>query len=285
MNTSSRFLGSEFPPVKPADAFFHVIPVPYEKTTSYGKGTARGPAAIISASQQLEAFNGRSIPGAAGIHTARAVDCRGTAEAVLPRIAAAVSAVLDCGRIPVVLGGEHTVTLGAVQALWRQRPDFGVVQFDAHADLRDEYEGSPYSHASVMRRVVELDVPVFQIGVRAFCLDEHLFRQKRKIPRLDAAAIAAKGVPRRVLPAGFPKRVFVTFDIDALDPSVMPATGTPVPGGLTWYQAMDLLAGVCGGRAVIGFDVVEFAPQHGMHGADFAAAQLVYEMMGVALPR
>jgi len=280
-----RFLGSEFPPAPPAGARFHVIPVPYEKTASYGKGTARGPAAIIAASQQLEAFTGAGIPGNAGIHTAPAVLCAGSPTAVLARIAKAVSAAVASGGIPVLLGGEHTISLGAIKALAGKRNDFGVVQFDAHADLRDSYEGSPFSHACVMRRILELGVPVFQIGVRALCLDEHRLRIARRIPHLDAAVLARRAMPRTILPARFPRHIYISFDLDAFDPSLVPATGTPVPGGLTWYQALELLGRVAAGRRVIGMDIVELAPQPGAHASEFAAALLAYEMMGLALGR
>lgn len=276
------FLASEFTPARPDTARFHVIPVPYEKTTSYGKGTARGPAAILTASQQLEAFNGHSCPGEQGIHTTKSVDCSGQAVSVLARIERAVSAALRHGAIPVVLGGEHTVTLGALQALRRAGVVFGILQIDAHADLRESYEGSRYSHACVMRRAVELGIPLMQIGVRALCLEEHAFRCAARIPHLDAAELAARDVPRTVLPKGFPQAVYVTFDVDGLDPSIMPATGTPVPGGLTWYQAQAVLQRALAGRQLIGFDVVELAPLRGYHAADFAAAQLVYDLMARA---
>ncbi len=280
--TAAGFLASEYAPAPAGSARFHVIPVPYEKTTSYGKGTARGPAAILAASQQLEAFNGRGCPGTQGIHTTKNVDCRGPAAVVVRRIERAVAAALRHGALPIVLGGEHTVTLGALHALRRAGIEFGIVQFDAHADLRATYEGSPYSHACVMRRAVELGIPVMQLGVRALCLEEHTFRRQRRIAHVDAAELAKRGVPRRLLPKNFPRAVYISFDVDGLDPSVMPATGTPVPGGLTWYQAQELMRRALAGRRLIGGDVVELAPRAGFHAADFATAQLVYDLIGLA---
>jgi len=276
------FLASEYPPAAPDAARWHVIPVPYEKTTSYGKGTARGPAAILEASQQLEAFNGRSCPGEQGVHTTKSVDCKGQPAAVVARIARAVSAALQHNAIPVVLGGEHTVTLGALQALRGAGVPFGVLQIDAHADLRESYEGSRYSHACVMRRAVELGIPLVQVGVRTLCREEHEFRRAARIAHLDAAELATRGVPRTILPATFPHAVYITFDVDGLDPSIMPATGTPVPGGLTWYQAQAVLQRALAGRRLIGCDVVELAPLRGFHAADFAAAQLVYNLMALS---
>ena len=142
---------------------FEIIPAPYEKSVSYGHGTARGPAALLAASQQLEVFDGTGCPAEAGIYTGPAVDCRGKAEAVLARIQSRTAEALAGGRIPIVLGGEHTVSLAPIRALAATGVKFGVVQFDAHADLRDQYEGNPLSHACVMRRVVdELSVPLFR---------------------------------------------------------------------------------------------------------------------------
>lgn len=281
--TYPTFLASEYAPAPPDKARFHVIPVPYEKTTSYGKGTAYGPSAILAASQQLEAFNGQCCPGDQGIHTARPVDCAGSATTVLGRIERRVHAALHHGAVPVLLGGEHTITLGAVRALLDAGIRFGVVQFDAHADLRNEYEGSPFSHACVMRRIVELGVPVLQIGVRALCEEEAGFRRTARIRHVDAAALAARGIPRRLMPTAFPRALYISFDVDGLDPSIMPATGTPVPGGLSWYQAQTLLKRITVGRQMVGFDVVELAPLRGLHAADFTAAQLVYDLMGLAI--
>ncbi len=284
-HAEGRFLASELDDVAPAGARFHVIPVPYEESVSYGGGTAAGPAAILAASDQLELWDGESVPAELGIHTAPAVDCSGGAEAVLARIEAATATALSHGGMPVLLGGEHTVTLGALRALHRQCDTFGpfgVVQFDAHADLRDSYGGTPYSHAAVMRRAVaDLGLPLFQIGVRALCREEVDCRAALGIGHLDAAALARHGIPDPLLPPGFPERIYVTFDVDGLDPSIMPATGTPVPGGLGWYDARRCLELAMAGRQVLGFDVVELAPMEGFHAADFAAARLVYDIMGL----
>ena len=278
------FLESEAPAAAKGKARFEIIPVPYEKSVSYGRGTAKGPAALLEASQQLEAFDGVGCPLEAGIYTGPAVDCRGPADTVLKRIEARAAESFSGGRIPVVLGGEHTVSLGPIRALAKTGVTFGVVQFDAHADLREAYEGNPLSHASVMRRVVEeTGAPLFQIGCRAFCKEEADFRKARGIPHLDAEAWAMKGMPKRLLPANFPKTIYITFDVDGLDPAIMPGTGTPVPGGLFWYDAIRLLRAVSAGRRIAGFDVVELAPLKGSPLSEFAAARLTYALMGLAL--
>jgi agmatinase len=276
------FLASEFTPAAADRARFHVIPVPYEHTVSYGAGTADGPRAILEASQQLEAFDGRGTPGSAGIHTTPPVDCQGEAVKVLQRITDAVARARARGAVPVVLGGEHTVTLGAVTALAGDGAPLGIVQIDAHADLRSSYEGTPYSHACVMRRVWELETPIAQFGVRSLCVEEQEFRRTHAIWHMDAEALCRRGLPDTLLPDTFPRRLYITIDVDGLDPSVIPATGTPEPGGLGWYQMLDLLARVAAGREVIGFDVVELAPVAGFHVSEYAAAKLVYYLMGIA---
>jgi agmatinase len=259
--------------------------VPYEATVSYGHGTARGPAAILRASAAIELFDGASTPADAGIHTLPPVSfrgCRGPA-AALGRVEQAIGAILEAGHTPVMLGGEHTITAGALRAVRRLAgPRVGVVQFDAHADLRDTYQGTSYSHACALRRAgVDLDLPLCQIGVRSLCLEDVAVRRRHGVHCLDMADLATRGLPRRVLPTAFPRDIYLTFDIDALDPSIIPATGTPEPGGLTWYQTMTALERVIRGRRVLGFDVVELAPIPGWHAADFTAAKLVYAIIGM----
>ena len=277
-----RFFESEIAEMAPGRARFHVVPVPYEKTVSYGNGTAKGPAAIIKASSQLERFDGASDPGAEGIYTWPAVDCSGKPEDVINLISKNVKDILALKKIPVVLGGEHTVTWGVIKGyLDAGVKDFGVVQIDAHADLRDAYEGDKYSHASVMRRVVEAGVPLVQLGNRAFCEEEVQARRKHGVIAFDANKLAPKSVSEIKLPKRFPSKVFFTVDVDGIDPSVLPATGTPVPGGLGWYQTLGLFESVARQRKIIGFDVMEFAPIAGFHAFDFTAALLTYKLMGI----
>lgn len=281
-NIEKRFLASELEPCAPKDALFHILPVPFEESVSYGGGTQNGPAAILEASDQLELWDGESVPAHLGIHTCSPVDCHGGVQQVLERIEDAVHTILDDKGLPVLLGGEHTVTYGALAALHKRHGTFGVIQFDAHADLRDRYEDTPWSHACVMRRAVkDLGLPLVQFGVRALCLEEVEARKLHGVHAHDAAILARTGLPLQPLPSNFPREVYLTFDVDGLDPSVMPATGTPVPGGLGWYDALMLAERALKGRQVLGFDVVEFAPLAGLHAADFTAARLVYALMGL----
>lgn len=282
-----HFLASEYPPVAPESAGFHIIPVPLEQSVSYGGGTARGPEALLAASHQLEAWESGFTPGESGFYTAPPVDCSGPVTGTLDRIESAVAHALACGAVPVVLGGEHTVTLGALRALAERArksgEPFGVVQFDAHADLRPQYEGSPYSHASVMyRAVADLELPLVQFAVRDFCREEAEIRQRHGVTHYDAYFLTRVGLPEMPLPEGFPRNIYITFDVDGLDSSLMPATGTPSPGGLNWREAQFILERCVEGRRVVGLDVVELAPIAGLHHADFTAAKLTHLMMGLA---
>ncbi len=286
MNSTSNdypiFLGSEIEQPNAEDARFHIIPVPFERTVSYGGGTCFGPAAILEASWQLEQWDGKSKPCDEGIYTRPPVDCDADPDTVIERIAAATEQVARLGKIPVGLGGEHTVTYGLIKGLLAAGlEDIGVVQIDAHADLRDTYEGDPYSHASVMKRIVELGVPLFQLGIRAFCEEEIATRKQYGVHYLDGDDLVPENICTIDLPQDFPAHVFFTVDIDGIDPSVFPSTGTPVPGGLGWYQTLKLFESVARQRKIIGFDVMEFAPIAGFHAYDFAAALLTYKLMGI----
>lgn len=276
------FLGSEITHPAPEAARFHIIPVPYEESVSYGGGTGSAPKAILQASWQLEVWDGYSQPCDQGIYTRPPVDTSGSAAEVIERIASATREVAALGKMPVAIGGEHTVTYGVIKGLLDAGVrDFGVVQIDAHADLREAYEDNPLSHASVMKRVVDEGVPLFQLGIRAFCPEEIEIRERCGVHYLDADVLVPNNQYSFELPEDFPKKVFLTVDVDGLDPSVFPSTGTPVPGGLGWYQSLALLDCVAKQREVIGFDVMEHAPIAGFHAYDFSAAMLVYKIMGI----
>jgi len=281
-NNYTTFLASEIDSCSLKDSAFAVLPVPYEKTVSYQTGTAMGPEAILEASYQLETWDGKSNPSAMGIHTCEPIDCSKGAETVLENISKAVNNIVDLGSIPVVLGGEHTITSGVIRGLISAGiEDVGVVQIDAHADLREAYEGNPLSHASVMKRVIDLNIPVYQLGVRALCEEEVETRKKFEIHFKDAEELVTQNIQSIELPKDFPKNVFFTLDIDGIDPSVFPGTGTPVPGGLGWYQTLNIFESVAKQRNIVGFDVVEFSPVQNFHAYDFSAALLTYKLMGI----
>lgn len=276
------FLGSEIDQPAPSDAYFHILPVPWERSVSYGGGTAKGPAKILEASWQLETWDGKSNPSTAGIHTHAPVDVSGAPIDAIENISDVVKKIINQQALPIVIGGEHTVTIGVIKGLLAAGiTDIGVVQIDAHADLRNAYEGDPYSHASVMHRVVELGIPIFQLGVRAFCEEEIAVREQYSVKHLDADVLVPQQINEIVLPEDFPTNVFFTLDVDGMDPSIFPSTGTPVPGGLAWYQTLSLFQSVCEQRNIIGFDIMEFAPIEGFPAYEFTAAQLIYKMMGI----
>lgn len=276
------FLGSEIDQGDPQQSMFHVLPVPYEKTVSYGGGTNLGPAAILNASWQLEKWDGKSSPCDLGIHTCAPVDCSVAPEQVMANIAAATAEIVKNGGMPVVLGGEHSVTYGVIMGLKAAGiEDFGIVQIDAHCDLRHAYEGDILSHASVMKRAVDMGIPLYQLGIRAYCEEEMQVREQFGVYYQDADELVPNNINSITLPDDFPDKVFFTVDIDGMDPSVFPSTGTPVPGGLSWYQTLNLFESVAKQRQIIGFDVMEFAPINGFHTYDFAASMLTYKLMGI----
>ena len=279
----SIFLDSELSPSeRDSSARFRVIPMPLERTVSYGSGTAKGPEAIIEASNELERLCQGIEPCAQGIVTEPAVDCTGDMPDVMERLAARTEAAIKAGKVPVTLGGEHSLSYGAVMGVARAlgKP-VGIVQIDAHADLRVAYQGNRHSHASVMHLLTEEGVKLAQFGVRALCTKEVENRTKHDVFFKDAEDLVTANIHAVDLPEDFPELVYVSFDVDGLDPSQMPATGTPVPGGLGYYQALHLVEHALKGRTCVGFDVVELAPD-GNAAWDFTAAQIVYRLMAAA---
>lgn len=280
----SDFLDSELTPdERRDDALFRVIPVPLERTVSYGAGTARGPAAILAASNELERICAGKEPCRAGIVTEAALDCAGPMPDVMARLAARTEAAARAGRVPVTLGGEHSLTYGAVTGIARALGQpVGIVQIDAHADLRVAYEGEVHSHASVMHLLAEDGVRLAQFGVRALCRQEVESRDRNGVFWRDAEDLVTDRVHRIELPVDFPDLIYVSYDLDGLDPSQMPATGTPVPGGLDFYQSLHIVESALEGRKCVGMDVVELAPD-GKAAWDFTAAQVTYRLMAACV--
>jgi len=260
-----------------------VLPVPYDFTTSYQGGTRLGPAAILAASRNMELWD--EEVGAvyrAGIHTLPELEPTAAGpEAMVDRVEQATEWILTGGRLPAILGGEHSITTGAVRAAQRRYPGLSVLQIDAHGDMRDTYLDSPFSHACVMRRIREM-VPAASVGIRSLSEEEAEYLKENPVPMWSTRRFRALPDLSPVLDA-LTDDVFVTFDVDGLDPSVMPATGTPEPGGLDWYEAVDLLRAVAEKKRIVGFDVVELAPMNGQTASDFLCARLVYRLIGLAL--
>ena len=248
-----------------------VFPVPYSSTTYWKSGTKEGPQAIIDASRHLELYDieTKKDPSKEGIFTLEALEpSKNSPEETMARIKGVMDKLLQDGKFPVMLGGEHSITLGAVQAFKEKFADFSVLQIDAHTDLRDEFEGTKYHHGCVMRRVKDLGLSITQVGIRSMSEGEEAEN-----------VFLAPDVPVDQIISTLKENVYLTVDLDGLDPSIMPSTGTPEPGGLGWYQVLNLIKEVAKKRKIIGADVVELDPIPGLTAPDFLAAKLVYKII------
>lgn len=275
-------LESEFSALERARAV--ILPVPYDFTTSYQGGTRLGPRAILTASQNMELWDEEiGAVYRAGIHTLPEMEP--TAEgpaAMVARVERAVGWILDQGKLPVMLGGEHSITAGAVRASVQRYAGASVLQIDAHADMRDTYLDSPDSHACIMRRVREI-VPAVSVGIRSMSEEEAAYLEAHPQPIWSVRRFRALAGRHDAILSALTGEVYVTFDLDGFDPAIVPATGTPEPGGLDWYETVDLLREVSSRARIVGCDVVELSPAAGQVASDFLAARLVYRLIGLAL--
>ncbi|AFZ31237.1 agmatinase [Gloeocapsa sp. PCC 7428] len=267
-----------------------ILPIPYEATTTYRRGCETGPDAILAASQQVEYYDeeldwetGLDV----GIYTHPAIaDTRSgavTSEEMLQVTRETVFKLVRDGKFVISLGGEHSITTGIVEAYRQAYPDesFTVVQIDAHGDLRHEYEGSIHNHACVMRRIVDMKLPTVQIGIRAICKEEADLIKEKNLTVFRAREIAAQPNWIENAIAAIPtEKVFLTIDLDGIDPTLIPGVGTPEPGGLNWYALTTFLCGVFDKHQVIGCDVMELAPVTDSVVSEFTAAKLVYKLIG-----
>lgn len=290
-----NFLGIGEPWCNPAQAGVYILPAPYEHTSSYILGSDKGPSAIIDASQQVELYDetldAEIYQDWGGVATAEPLDLKGKVDkAAVDAIEGFVRPHVKPGRLVVTLTGEHTGALGAIRAHARQWPDLCVVQIDAHGDLRKAYQDNPYSHASVMARVVQDGLPLVQVGIRSISPEEMTaIRSTKSIRTFFAAQIcdpagpykgqAARWVPA-VVKACKGRPVYLTFDCDGLDVSLVPALGTPEPGGLGWYDTLALVTALAKGPGIIGMDISEIAPIEGFAAPQFTVARLIYRMLG-----
>ena len=261
-----------------------ILPVPFERTTSYGQGTAEGPAALLRASWHVETYDQEldMDPSEQGIATLPlfqpTADDLGTA---LEQLTEAAEPHLRMGKFLVTLGGEHSLSTATIRAASRSHPDLGVVQFDAHADLRDSYEGTPHSHACIMRRVVDdLGLQTLAVGIRSLSTPEARWIAERDLPVIWGRQLDEADARFERLLEALPETIYLTFDIDYFDPSLVPCTGTPEPGGGFWTPTLRLLRHLFEHKRVVAMDVVELSPRAEQPASDFVAAKLVYKCLG-----
>ena len=259
-----------------------VLPVPYEGTTTYKTGTRNGPDALLDASRNMELFD--ETLGIEtfriGIHTHEEVPAAESPEAMTSVLIEQASELLHDGKFVVTVGGEHSITLGLVQAHAHARSGLSILHLDAHADMRDSYEGTQYGHGCVMRRCVPFG-PITQVGIRSLSREEDEFlREAATVTTFYAHEIQDMSRHVDEIVSTLTDEVYVTIDMDVFDPAVLAATGTPEPGGLSWYDVCAVLERVAEAKDVVGFDVVELLPTAGLHACDFLAAKLIYRFLG-----
>ena len=283
------FLGSEIVPDYP-QARIVILPIPYEATTTYRRGCKNGPAALLEASHQLEDYDeelDREIASEVGIYTVEPIaDTRNgqqvSSEEMLDITQKTVEKLARDGKFVIGVGGEHSITTGIVEAYRKiDGDDFTVVQIDAHGDLRHEYEGSIYNHACVMRRIVDMGLPTVQIGIRAICKEEADLIKEKQLTVFRSREIATRSDwIEKAISSIKTKRVFLTIDLDGIDPTLIPGVGTPEPGGLNWYSLTTFLRRVFESYEVIGCDIMELAPIADSVVSEFTAAKLAYKLIG-----
>jgi agmatinase len=255
-----------------------IIPVPYDRTSTWLKGADKGPAAIIAASENMELYDIETDCEIykVGVHTDRPVTEKSSPQRMVRAVCNRVRSHIKKKKFVVVLGGEHSVSIGAAEAHIGQYQRVTVLQLDAHTDLRQEYLGSKYNHACVMARIRQM-CPIVQVGIRSTAGEQEERLDRKRIffaeDIYDSRAWISKVVAR------LSPNVYITLDLDVFDPSIMPSTGTPEPGGLLWYDVLKLLKTVCSRRNVIGFDVVELCPRETNKSPDFLAAKLIYKLL------
>ena len=263
-----------------------ILPCPYEKTVSYGKGTGKGPAAILKASHYVEFFDEeteKEICFEQGIAALKPLNFNKIhGKKALDLIYKNVKALIDAGKFVITLGGEHTISTAPIKAHFDSYNNLSILHFDAHSDLREEYEGTKYSHACFAKRVAEFTTSITQVGIRAQCREEFEFIKSTGINTFYAYQMRHEGFDSQltdIIINSLSENVYITFDVDYFDPSIMPSTGTPEPNGFYWDETMKLLKAVCEKRNLVGFDVVELAPQKEYSFPDFLTAKLIYKIL------
>lgn len=259
-------------------ARFAMLPVPYDATSTWVKGADKGPEAFFEASFTLENYDVETGTEAYkhGIATLAPITEDRTPELLCEAVENSVGELLSDGKIPVTIGGNHTVSIGAIRAMAKKYDNLTVLQLDAHSDLRPSYEGSELNHACVMNRAAKV-AKITQVGIRSQCVEELPFFEKDRL--FYAHQIFDNNNWQQKAIDTLTKNVYVTIDLDVFDPSVLPSTGTPEPGGLTYYQVLHFLRSVFAQRNIVGFDIVELCPNPVDKASDYLTARLAYQLM------
>jgi agmatinase len=263
-----------------------ILPIPLEQTTSYRCGTKEGPAAIIQASRFMELADSDTgeVAASAGICTLPALEPQASGpEESLAEIEAVIRWLLGQGKLVGSLGGEHSLTAPIVAAYRSKYPRLSVLQLDAHGDLRAAYQGSPLSHACVMRRIVDMGVPTVGLGIRSICEEEIELIRSRRLPRFSGRDVARRRVAIDQMLKGLTQDVYVTLDLDGFDPAEAPGVGTPEPGGFGWFDFLEIVEELERKHRIVGFDVVELMPLPGNVVTDFLAAKATYRLASALL--
>ncbi len=258
-----------------------IMPIPYEMTTTYIKGTNKAPRSIIEASKNMELYDEEldKVIAEIGISTLAPLKINQRPEAMIDKVKRHCLKPLNDNKFPIVIGGEHSVSVGFLLALKEKYPDISVLQFDAHADLKDEYEGSKYNHACVMARIRE-HCNAVSVGVRSLSFEESEAVKKNSYKIIwSNDKIDRAGWIKEILD-NIKKDVYITIDADVFDPSLISSVGTPEPGGLSWYDVLAITRAVFKEKNVVGFDVMELCPNPENKNSDFIIAKLIYKMLG-----
>jgi len=277
-----RFLGLSESDSALNTSRYVVLPVPFESTTTYGQGTALGPDAIISASQEVELYDEELHfePFKSGIHTSETIDLESAdSEQMVRAVRNRAAELISADKCVITLGGEHTVSIGAVAAYAEAYPRLSVLQIDAHADLRESYQENRLSHACAMKRIRDYTNRTVGVGIRNLSVEEAELVEREAIDLYYAQDIVGRRGWRRDVVEKLTDDVYVTIDLDGFDPSIIPGVGTPEPGGLGWYETLELLRTTAENRNIVGFDIVELMPIPGSLVSQFTAAKLIYKLI------
>ncbi|MFV0290036.1 MAG: agmatinase [Mangrovibacterium sp.] len=278
LDFSKYFCGEDGHCLDYHEAEIAILPVPYDGTSTWIKGADKGPEALIEASGTLEMLDieTRKDVSKRGIYTCEAVTENSSPEAMSEAVEAAMTQLLVDGKFPVLIGGEHSVSIGAFRAIAKHHDDVTILQFDAHADLRESYEGSTHNHACAMYQAKQV-APIVQVGIRSMCEEESVHAEVNRM--FYRYQIRQNSNWQDDVLKQLTKKVYITIDLDVFDPSIMPSTGTPEPDGLLYYDVLSLIRKIADKFEVVGLDVVELCPNPMSKGSDFLAAKLIYQIL------